>query len=297
MLESASRLLERIPVMDWALATAVAVAALVSLLYGRRGGRFRELPGWSAFWFLFAGLLIALSHVTPRWISFTLLAMWMFASLRSYFFVSPVRPRDRWAVLATYLSIPVTLWPAYLGSHETFLATVPVSLFLFIPVFLSIGYQQEGFLDSMGRTLLGVLFFVFCVGYLGLLVHQQPPGLLELFGILVLSAELPQRLIGRFRPGEGWVKPVAGVVISFLLTAGIGFWVGPWCGLVGEDAARAGFLVAVAVTLGALVGNAVALDLAQTHASAWFGRGAFLNRMVPAVYAAPVYFHYLNHFA
>jgi predicted CDP-diglyceride synthetase/phosphatidate cytidylyltransferase len=297
MLENASQWLQQLPDIDWALVTAVALAALVSLLYGRRGGRFRELPGWSGFWVLFAALLIALSRVTPRWISFALLAAWMFTSLRSYFSVSPVRPRDRLAVLATYLSIPVTLWPAYIGSHETFLATVPVSLFLFIPVFLSIGYQQEGFLDSMGRTLLGVLFFVFCVGYLGLLVHEQPPGLLELFGILVLGAELPQRLLGRFRPGAGWLKPTTGIVLSLFLTAAIGFWLGPWCGLVEEDAARAGFLVAVAVTLGASVGSAVAQDLAQTQSSAWFGRGAFLNRMVPAVYAAPVYFHYLNHFA
>jgi predicted CDP-diglyceride synthetase/phosphatidate cytidylyltransferase len=223
--------------------------------------------------------------------------MWMFAALRAYFFVAPVRPRDRYAVLATYLSIPFALWPAFTGSHDAFLATVPVALFLFIPVFLSIGSSQEGLLDSMGRTLLGVLFFVFCVAHLGLLVHQEPAGLLELFGVLVLASELPQRLFGRFQPGSGWVKPSAGIVVSVLFAVGIGFWIGPWCGLVEEDAARAGLLVVIAVTLGALVSGAVAQDLSQSQAASRLGRGAFLNRMVPAVYAAPVFFHYINHFA
>ena len=100
-------------------------------------------------------------------------------------------------VLAAYLAIPFALWPAFIGSHETFFHTVPVSLFLFIPVFLTFGRDREGLLDSMGRTMLGVLFFVFCIAHLGLLVHETQEGLPQLFGILVLAAELPQRLLWR----------------------------------------------------------------------------------------------------
>jgi phosphatidate cytidylyltransferase len=296
MFEMASRLLQRVPDIDIVLVGLVVIAAAAALAFGRRGGRFRELPGWSAFWFLFATLLIFLSRVVP-WISFILLAMWMFAALRAYFFVAPVRPRDRYAVLATYLSIPLALWPAFIGASDAFLATVPVTLFLFIPVFLSIGFSQDGLLDSMGRTLLGVLFFVFCVAHLGLLVHIEPRGLLELFGILVLSAEIPQRLIGRFRPGAGWLRPALGILLSMVIASAVGYRLGPWCGLVVQDAARAGLLVSIAVTLGAVVSGAVALDLSQRRAENWVGRGALLNRIVPAVYAAPVYFHYLNYFA
>jgi predicted CDP-diglyceride synthetase/phosphatidate cytidylyltransferase len=296
MWESASAWLERVPVIDSVLVVAVGITVCISLLYRRRGGRFRELPGWSGFCVMFAALLICLSHVTP-WISFALLAMLMFGALRAYFYVAPVRPRDRYAVLAAYLAIPMALWPALIGSHETFFATVPISLFLFIPVFLSFGRAQEGLLDSMGRTLLGVLFFVFCAAHLGLLVHQEPWGLLEMFGLLVLTTELPQRLFGRFRSGAGRFKPVAGIIVSLVLAVAVGFGIGPFCGLVEEDGGRAGLLVAVAVTLGAVVGGAVAQDLAQTSASTRYGGGAFLNRMVPAVYAAPVFFHYINHFA
>jgi predicted CDP-diglyceride synthetase/phosphatidate cytidylyltransferase len=193
---------------DLALAAAVVVAGMAALLSRRRGGRFRELPGWAGFWVILALVLLGLAHL-PRYASFPLLAALMFAALRTYFFVAPVRARDRYAILAAYLAIPVSLWPAYLGSRDMFLATVPVTLFLFIPVLLSIGSKEEGLLDSMGRTLLGVLLFVFCLAHLGLLVHQEPAGLLQLFGVLVLAAELPRRLAGRLCGRSGWVRPTA----------------------------------------------------------------------------------------
>lgn len=295
MFESADGLLARIPPIDLALAAAVAAAAVLALLAGRRGGQFRALPGWGGFWVVLATILVCLSRAN-RVIAFAMLAALMFAALRAYFFVAPVRPRDRYAILASYLAIPFALWPAFAGHHDTFLATIPVALFLFIPVFLAIGRVEAGLLDSMGRTLLGVLFFVFCLAHLGLISRQAHSGLLELFGILVLASELPQRLAGGFSRSK-WLRSIFGVVLGVFLTVGLGWELGPWCGLVEEDAARAGLLVVLAVTLGGQVSNAVAQDLALSSSSSRIGRGAILNRMVPAVYAAPVFFHYLNHFA
>ena len=288
-------LLGRIPPIDWALGLAVLIAGLVAVTTGRRGGRFRGLPGWGGFWVLFGILLICLSRA-HRWVSFPLLALVMFSALRAYFSVAPVRPRDRFAILASYLAIPFALWPAFTGSNETFHATMPVTLFLFIPFFLSFGKAEKGLLDAMGRILLGVLFFVFCLAHLGLLVHEPQPGLLGLFGVLVLGAELPQRLAGRFRPGSGWLNPLLGILAGALLAVTLGFWLGPWCGLVEGEGARAGFLVLFAVTLGAQVSEAVAVEISPSPSSHRIGRGAFMNRMVPAVYAAPVFFHYLHHF-
>jgi len=297
MLESTMQFLERIPRLDLVLAAAVGISLLASLMSRRRGGRFREMPGWAGFWTFSAVVLISLSHA-PKYLSFPLLAIVMFMALRTYFFLAPVRPRDRYAILASYLAIPFALWPAYVGSQDLFLAVVPVALFLFIPVFLAIGPPESGMLDSMGRTLLGVLLFVFCMAHLGLLSHHELTGVLELFGILVLAAELPQRLAGRFRWGTGWwIRPTVGTPISLFLAIGAGWYLGPWCGLDAGDAGRAGALVFVAVTMGALVNDAVSKDLALTSPSVRRGRGAMLNRLVPAAYAAPVFFHYLVHFA
>ena len=52
-----------------------------------------------------------------------------------------------------------------------------------------------------------------------------------------------------------------------------------------------------AATLGALVSEAVATDLGLTVSAAVSGRGATMTRMVPAVYAAPVFFHYITYFS
>lgn len=288
-------MLENIPTIDWALAAVVAVVAMASLAATRRGGQFRGMPGWSGFWVGFAGLLICLSHL-PVFISFPVLGLAMFAAVRAYFSIAPLRPRDRNVILLAYVAVPAALWLAY-DSAATFLATVPVALFLVLPFFLALAPEEDGFFDSLGRTLLAVLLFVFCLAHVGLLVDEPQAGLPELFGVLVLSAELPQRLAGRFRPGSGWLQPALGAAAGLILASAAGYALGPECGLGEEDAARAGGLVALATTLGAVVAEAVARDLSLTTSSSAFGRGAFLNRTVPVVYAAPVFFHYLNHFA
>jgi len=299
-------LVGQLQAVDRALAAMLFIAVVVSLATGRRGGRFRGLTGWAVFWVGFAILLACLTHA-PRWASFPLLAALMFASLRAYFFVAPVRPSDRRAIIASYLAIPLVLYPVYIGSEGMFLATVPALLFLLAPLFVAIGPHRDGLLDSIGRTLLGVIFFIFCTAHLGLLADldvasvpgagsARPGGLPELFGVFVLAADLVQRMLGRFRSGEGRLLSTLGLVLSLLLVGALGFWLGPLCGLAQEDGARAACLVGLAVIGGAIVGDAVAQGLDLSSSAARFGRGAFLDRTIPAVYAAPVFYHYLNHF-
>ena len=102
---------------------------------------------------------------------------------------------------------------------------------------------------------------------------------------------------GRYRAEGSRVGPMLGVIAGLVLAAAAGYAFGPLCGLVDEDGARAGGFVFCAVWMGAIVSGAVMRDLALTAPSSRLGRGALLNRMVPAVYAAPVLFHYLNTFA
>lgn len=284
-----------IPQIDLALGAALAIAGLLSLVLGPRGGRFRGLPGWTGFWVVFAGLLVCLSRA-PTWISLPLLGLILFAALRTYFFVAPSRPRDRLAVLAAYLAVPFALFSVRFGSSQTFLATVPIVVFLLFPVLLSLRPGQKALFDAMGRILLGVILFVFCAAHLGLMVHQ-PAGVLELFGILALATELPRRLTGRLVGGGHWLRSVVAVAVGAAFSTGLGFWLGPRCGLIEEDAARAGLLLAIAVTSGALVAEGLSRDAGISAVTSRVGRGAFLDRCIPVIYAAPVFFHYLDHFA
>ena len=279
--------------MAWVLALAVVVCAALGLPLASRGGRFRALPGWVAFCVSFAILLFALTRL-PLAAALVLLGVVMFGALREYFFVAPVRPRDRRAILVCYLTIPVVLIPVYLDSYGAFLTGVLLSLLLVQPTALSLGVPTPGLLDALGRVLLGLLVFVFCAAHLGWMARWGS-GRLELFGVLVLASELPQRLLGRLRAGEPKGGPLLGLLLSTALACGLAAWLVPALGITPRHGLALGLLVVASVTAGRAVTEAVSQDLSMAPASSRLGRGALLDRTMPAVYAAPLFFHYVNY--
>ena len=80
-----------IPKLVVILAATLALLAPFAVLAGRRGGRYRAFPGWIAAWAQFAVLIVVLQHL-PRMVSFPLLGLVMFAALRQYFTLTPLRP-------------------------------------------------------------------------------------------------------------------------------------------------------------------------------------------------------------
>lgn len=278
-----------------ALALAVLVAGCVSLVTARRGGRFRALPGWSVFWIFLGAFLVILSRA-PWWISVPLLGVVMFGLLREYFFLVPLRPQDRRGILFAYLSVPVVLYPVVVDLYGMFLTVVLLYLFLVLPAALAVGPPTGGMLDSMGRVLLGMLVFVFCSAHLGWMLHQ-PVGRLELFGVLVVASDLPQRLSGRLRGGNGRMRALVGVTCSTVLAVAAGALLGGRVGITPGQGVAASLLVVVSVTAGGIVSEAVARDLALGPAASRVGRAALLDRITPAIYAAPLYFHFLNRYA
>lgn len=281
-----------IPELVLILVITLVVLAPFAVLAGRRGGRYRVLPGWIGAWSWFAVLIVALSRLTPA-ISFPLLGIVMFLGLKQYFTLTPLRAPDRFAVLVAYLAIPLALWPAWAGSFGLVSAATVIGLFLLLPVLLSIVPRQPGLLDALGRLLLGVLVFVFCGAHFGLMTHL-PRGCLEMFAITALLADLPQRLTGRLRPGGERVRPFVGVVASVVLAAAVGAAIAPLAGTLSLHGGVAGALVALSMAGGALVSDAVAQDLMRAQSEAVLGRAAFLDRSLPALYAAPIFYHYLR---
>ncbi len=281
-----------IPKLVWILAVTLALLTPFAVLAGRRGGRFRAFPGWIAAWAQFAVLIVVLSRL-PQRISFPLLGLVMFAALRQYFTLTPLRPQDRWAIVVAYVSIPLALWPTWAGSFGLLSAATVIGVFLLIPVLLSVAPRQPGLLDALGRVLLGVLVFVFCAAHFGLMT-RLPQGSLELFGITALLADLPQRLSGRIRPGDERVRPFLGVVASVVVAAAVGAALAPLTSTAPLHGGVAGSLVALAMAGGSLVSDAVGQDLLRTQSDALLGRAAFLDRTLPAIYAAPIFYHYLR---
>jgi predicted CDP-diglyceride synthetase/phosphatidate cytidylyltransferase len=277
------------------LGVAVFAVGVPSVLLASRGGRFRGLPGWAGFWVFFSLLLVLLSRVTP-WVGYPLLGLLLLGALREYFYLAPLRTQDRWAILFAYLSVPAGLYAIFIDSYPAFLTAILIFLFLLLPTGLSLGSPEKGLLDSMGRVLLGLLVFVFCGEHLAWMAHE-PPGRLELFGTLVVVSGFPQRVTGRIRLHDGVLRSLTGMLVSFAAAAGIGAWLAPWSGLEPREGLIAGLLVCLCVTAGGVVTGAVAHDLSLSASSARLGRAALLDRITPAIYAAPLYYHYVSHFA
>ena len=281
-----------IPPLVLIFAATLAIVAPLAVFAGRRGGRYRALPGWIGAWAQFAVLIVVLSRLNAK-ISLTLLGLVMFVAIKQYFTLTPLRPQDRGAVFVAYISIPLALWPTWGGSFGLLSAATVIGLFLLIPVLLSIVPRQPGLLDALGRVLLGVLVFVFCTAHFGLMTHL-PQGSLELFGITAMLADLPQRLTGRLRPGDERVRPLIGVFASVAVAAAVGATLAPLAATAPLHGAMAGTLIALAMAGGSLVSDAVAQDLLRSQSDAMLGRAAFLDRTLPVIYAAPFFYHYLR---
>lgn len=281
-----------VPPITLALALALLIVAPVSLATGRRGGRFRGLPRWVGFWGFFAPLLVVLSRA-QRIVSIPLLGILMFVALREYFFLAPLRPRDRWAILAAYLTVPLALYPSFDGSFSFFLALVPLALMLVLPVLLTLELPQAGLYESIGRLLVGTVAFVYCAAHLGLVAENFDHGEIELFGILVLCSELPRRLVGRGRAEEGLLRPFFGVIAGVLLSSVLGAVLGRLGGLSTRQGAIGGIVVAIGAGAGAFLAEGIAQDLNRSASASRIGRAALLDQTFPALFAAPGFFHYL----
>ena len=90
------------------------------------------------------------------------------------------------------------------------------------------------------------------------------------------------------------MRPFLGVVASVAIAAAVGAILAPLSGAASLHGGVAGALVALAMAGGSLVSDAVAQDLLRTQSDAMLGRAAFLDRTLPAIYAAPIFYHYLR---
>jgi len=286
-------IMQQPPVMVLMLGFGIVVAGVLAFVARGRGGKFRGLPVWAGYWALSGVLLVALSR-GPRWVSFPLLAILMFAALRTFYIIAPVRPKDRFAILAAYLSIPFVLYPPYVNAQMTFLIYVPLGIFLILPVLMTSGTDHSGLLDSAGRLISGAVFFLFFTAHLGLLAHD-PAGRLELLGLLVLSVELPRRLAAGLGGGPGWLTGAIGLGIGAVLAMAVGGLLAPPARLAPGQGVAAAIAVTAAVAAGARVVSALAAELGMNQPTALIGRGAFLDQSAPGLFAAPVYYHLLEY--
>jgi predicted CDP-diglyceride synthetase/phosphatidate cytidylyltransferase len=136
----------------------------------------------------------------------------------------------------------------------------------------------------------GALVFVVSAASLGLMA-ELPNGLLELFGVLAFASDLPQRYAGRLRSPGIPARTIGGVAAGAATGCILGAALAPFTEMIPPtEGAVLGLVVALAVAMGARIADAVAEDLDMSPSAPIVGRRAFLDRTIPALFAAPFYF-------
>jgi phosphatidate cytidylyltransferase len=297
----------------------VAIAAIYSLLIFATTIIFlltRLHPGDYAeelrkrvisWWWMITVFAIAI--LVDRVVSTVFLAFISFLALKEYLSLIPTRRVDRSILLWAYLAIPVQFYFAHIGRFGLFMTFIPVWMFLFLAARITLGGHTEGFLRAVGLLSWGLMIAVFSLSHTALLlsfgvVHGHGAGALLFLVALTQFNDVAQFTLGRIfgtrpivpavSPNKTWEGFVGGMIATALVAMVAGPYLTPMPMLW---SAAAGLLIAASGFLGDVTISAFKRDVGVKDASHLIpGHGGILDRVDSLIYAAPVFFHFLNFF-
>lgn len=291
------------------LALLLVASAIVLLLKRAVPGRdWRELEARTHAWWAMAAVFLGALAVHPllSLVFFGLLSFW---ALKEYVTLLATRPADHKALFFAFLAVPAQYYWVSLDWYGMFVLFVPVYMFLLLPILLVLAAETKGFVASVSQLQWGLMAFVFGLSHMAYTLRLTPaPGLdfdgRALLLYLVFLVEISDvlqyvwgKLLGRHKiipsvsPNKTWEGFLGGVVCVTALAVPLRFLTpfGPW------EAARVGFLVAVAGFCGGAVMSAVKRDFGvKDFGSAIPGHGGMIDRVDSLCFAAPVFFHYVR---
>lgn len=239
-----------------------------------------------------------------------------FQALKEFYTMMPLRRSERSLVFLGYLCIPLQL--IWVGMRYDALAFAFIPFLIFaLAAWLITRYESTAqALNSTLKLGWGLFTLVFGFSHLALL-HR---GLAETGGdltngadfgnlllyllILVHAQTAMQAMLLRWRIND-WSRPVFHASLNGLaglcsiLGVGILAWgIGPWLvGLAPVNAMSSGVLIGGAAYLGTTTLRAIQQALEIPEAERYqLGLGGILHYIYPFVYAAPLFFYYVNLF-
>lgn len=315
------------------LALLVAVAALLlfftavsALLRWRKAALAEEVSSRTETWWFMAAVFMT-AFATHRMVSFLFLGFLCFSALREYFSLLPMGEkagdktlsfRDRPSILLAYLTIPASLWAAYVRWYELFIILVPVYFFLLTPILFVVQDRTEGALRSLGMVALGALFFAFCLGHALFLVNLGAMVLFFCFfltevrdvvafwvggGLSALLLRLGEgtlrKLLSRpvaptINPRKTWAGGAAAALLTSLLAGPLTLLLSPLNGKPVDPlfGAAAGLVIGVLGFFGDLVFGMVKRDLHVKDTGGLLrGHGGIIDRVNGLVFTVPATFH------
>jgi phosphatidate cytidylyltransferase len=267
----------------------------------------RRVTSW---WFMITVFTIAI--VIDRAVSTVFLGFVAFLALKEYLSLIPTRRVDRLILLFAYLAIPVQFAFAHHDSYGLFLTFIPVWMFLFFPMAMTLAGKTEGFLRAVGTLSWGLMITVFALSHTAMLLAAPADvagpaggaGLLLFLVALTQFNDVAQftwgKLFGKRKitptvsPKKTWEGFVGGLISTSLVAAAAGPFLTP---LAAPYAALAGAMIAIAGFLGDVTISAFKRDLGVKDSGGLIpGHGGILDRVDSLTYAAPVFYHAMHFF-
>ena len=291
----------------WVLGSIAALLSLASVLVWRQGNPNGELALRVRSWWVLVGVFGG-ALLLNRTALIVLLAFVSFLALKEYLSVIPTRRADRRVLFWAYLSIPVQYVFVYFENYGMFIIFVPVYMFLFLPMVMTLIGETQRFLTAIGTLHWGLMLTVFCLAHLAFLVVLPPDGegpqLLLYLVVLTQAGDVAQYLWGK-RFGRRKVLPsvspnktvaglLGGVATTTLLSLVLGTLLTP---MPWYMTLIVGFLLALAGFVGDVTVSAFKRDLGIKDVSSLIpGHGGILDRVDSLIYTAPLFFHIIRFF-
>ncbi|MDY0167258.1 MAG: phosphatidate cytidylyltransferase [Thermoguttaceae bacterium] len=314
------------------LVAVMAILVLFSLIYRvlrwKRHPMAEEIQSRTlTWWWMIAVFMLALA--THRLVSFAFLGFLCFAALREYYSLMPAEETDESKVLAfkdrlcvwiTYLSVPLTVYVAYIGWYDLFIILAPVYLFLLMPAVFVMQGRTNGAIRSLGFLALGFMFFVFNMGHCLFMINMGAFVLLYCFalteardllafllgkGLQALTANhseagwarvLNYRIAAPVSPNKTWSAGIlTAVLIALLSLIFVPFMPDfPDGRLTYAFGGVIGLSIGFLGLLGDLVFSMVKRDLGtKDFGTTLAGHGGVIDRIDSLIYTVPITFHLL----
>ncbi len=266
----------------------------------------RRVTSW---WFMITIFTIAI--VTNRIVSTVFLGLMTYLALKEYLSLIPTRRVDRLILLFAYWAIPVQFYFAHQDRYGLFLTFIPVWMFLFFPMAMTLAGKTEGFLRAVGTLSWGMMITVFALSHTAMLLAAgDKAGPAGGAGLLLFLVALTQfndvaqftwgKLFGKHKitpavsPKKTWEGFLGGLVSTAALAALAGPYLTP---MPMHWSAASGAMIAIAGFLGDITISAFKRDLGVKDSGGLIpGHGGILDRVDSLTYAAPVFYHAMHFF-
>lgn len=240
-----------------------------------------------------------------------LVAFVCFLALKEFLSITPSRRADRRVLFFAYLTIPVQFYWIWIGWYGMFIIFIPVYIFLFLPLPMTLLGEPEGFLRAFSLLNWIIMTAVFSLSHLGFLLVlpdsiNPTAGGLGLAFFLVLLVQVndasqfifggitkDRKVISKLSASRTWSGVIGGLGLTILVAWLTAPFLTPFSSI---EAVGLGLMVALVGFIGYIVFSAIKRDLDfEDRGTMTPGRGGILNRIDTLVYTAPLFFHTISY--